>query len=119
MSVIQIILIAVFVLAAVKAILRFRSGDIGSGGLFFWIIFWSTAAIIAAKPDATFYFAKKLGVGRGADLVVYSALVLLFFLIFRLMTIAEKQKKEITELARALALRDANRETQKYKINDN
>lgn len=106
MLLIQIFLVALFVLAIVKAGLRWRAGDLSIQGLLYWIVFWLAAAVVVIKPDATFYFAKMLGIGRGADLVVYLALVLLFFLVFRLMTTVERQKKEITELTRAVALRD-------------
>ena len=106
MLVIQIILCLLFTLAILKAIQRFRHGDLAASGLFYWIIFWFAAGAIVIKPDSTFYFARLLGIGRGADLVVYLALVLLFFLVFRLMTNLERQKKEITELTRQLALKD-------------
>jgi len=104
MIVIQILLVALFALAVVKAVFRFRAGDLSVSGLLYWVIFWFTAAAIVVVPDSTFYFAKMLGIGRGSDLVVYLALVLLFFLVFKLMTVTERQKKEITELTRQAAL---------------
>lgn len=106
MLVIQILLVALFALAVIKAVARFRVGDLSVSGLFYWVIFWFVAAAIVVVPDSTFYFAKMLGIGRGSDLVVYLALVLLFFLVFKLMTVTERQKKEITELTRQLALKD-------------
>ena len=104
MLVIQILLIALFALAVVKAVLRFRTGDLSVAGLLYWVVFWFAAAAIVIVPDSTFYFARMLGIGRGSDLVVYLALVLLFFLVFKLMTVTERQKKEITELTRQAAL---------------
>lgn len=105
MQIIQLLLLAFFLFAALKAVWRYRSGDIGGAGLAYWLLFWAAAAVIVSWPDATFYFAGKLGIGRGADLVVYLALALLFFLIFRLMVSVERQKKEITELTRMNALK--------------
>ena len=106
MQIIQILLLAFFLFAALKAVWRYRLGDVSGAGLVYWLLFWAAAAVIVAWPDATFYFAKKLGIGRGADLVVYLALVLLFFLVFRLMAASERQKNEITELVRLQALKD-------------
>lgn len=71
----------------------------------FWIVFWLAAAAVVIWPDSTFYFSNKLGIGRGADLIVYLALAIIFFLIFRLTALLEKQKREITELTRAIALK--------------
>ena len=106
MQIIQLLLLAFFLFAALKAVWRYRSGDIGGAGLVYWVLFWAAAGVIVAWPDATFYFAKKLGIGRGSDLVVYLSLVLLFFLVFRLMVSFERQKKEVTELTRLQALKN-------------
>jgi len=66
----------------------------------------SAAGVVVIWPDATFYFSKKLGIGRGADLVVYVAIVLLFFAVFRLVVAVEKQRREITRLTRLFSLKD-------------
>lgn len=104
MTLIQILLLIFFAFAALKALAQFRSGDIRLLGFIYWLAFWFAAAGIVIWPDATFVIANKLGIGRGADLVVYLALVILFFSVFRLMAGVERQKREITELTRTLAL---------------
>jgi hypothetical protein len=110
MTLIQILLLVFFVFAALKAFARFRAGDIRLLGLVYWLAFWLAAAGIVIWPDATYIIANKLGIGRGADLVVYVGLAILFFSVFRLMASVEKQKREITELTRALALKDNNKQ---------
>lgn len=105
MFLIQLLLVSFFIFAIYKVISRFRSGDVPRQMLFFWLAFWIVAAVIVLFPvPLTSYFAKLLGVGRGADLVVYMALALLFFMLFRLMVKLEKQNKEITILTRKIAL---------------
>jgi small membrane protein len=37
-----------------------------------WTVIWSVAAILIAFPSATAVIAKWLGIGRGADLVLYA-----------------------------------------------
>ncbi len=106
MMLIQILLLIFFAFAIAKAIARWLNRDITLGNLFYWIIFWLAAAVIVIWPDATFYLARILGIGRGADLVVYVSLVIIFFLIFRLMINQEKQKREITRLTREIALKE-------------
>lgn len=103
---IQVLLLVFFAFAAIKAIARFLARDITLANLVYWIIFWLAAGVIVIWPDATFYLANILGIGRGADLVVYVSLVIIFFLIFRLMIAQERQRREITELTRLLAMKD-------------
>ncbi|MFA5127941.1 MAG: DUF2304 family protein [Patescibacteria group bacterium] len=106
MTLIQILLLIFFVFAVVKAFVQFRAGDIRLLGFVYWLAFWVAAAGIVVWPDATFVIANKIGIGRGADLVVYLALVVLFFSVFRLTAKVEKQKHEITELTRTLSLKE-------------
>ncbi|MCX6782087.1 MAG: DUF2304 family protein [Candidatus Magasanikbacteria bacterium] len=106
MTLIQIILLVVFLAGALSSVIRFKRGDIRPSELILWILFWLSAGAVVAWPDATFYFAKIFGIGRGADLIVYLALVLLFFLVFRLIISVEKQRREITILTRLMALKN-------------
>jgi len=62
--------------------------------------------LLAIKPDTASYFAKLLGIGRGVDLAIYLALIVLFYLQFRLMVRLEKNNREITKLTREKALED-------------
>ena len=106
MSLMQIALIIACFIGICAAVLRFKRGETGIGGLLIWISFWAAAGVVVIWPDATFYFSKKLGIGRGADLVVYVAIVLLFFAVFRLVVAVEKQRREITRLTRLFSLKD-------------
>lgn len=104
MLIIQTALIALFAAIILKTILRFRAGDLNWKELIFWLIFWAAAATIVISPDSTFYLANKVGIGRGADLIIYVALVLLFFMVFDLTIKMEKINKNITKLTRKEAL---------------
>jgi hypothetical protein len=101
---IQIILVLLFVLAIVKVISRFRNDDITGKEMAMWIAFWLCAIVIVVKPDSTFTLARLVGVQRGADVVVYGAITLIFFILFRFLIRMEKQQKEITVLTREIAL---------------
>lgn len=102
--IIQTALIALFAAIILKTILRFRAGDLNWKELGFWLIFWLAAAAIVISPDSTFYLANKVGIGRGADLIVYVALVLLFIMVFGLTIKLEKMNRNITKLTRKEAL---------------
>ena len=104
MLIIQIVLTLFFLFALVKVIGRWRAGDLSKGALVWWCLFWVAAGVVVLLPNSTAYFAKLAGIGRGADLVVYLSLAVIFFIIFRLMIKIEMLSKDITKLARKIAL---------------
>lgn len=101
---IQIILLVFFLFATGKVIGRYRAHELSTSGLVGWSLFWIIAAVIVVLPDTTFALARLVGVTRGADVVVYVALALIFFIVFRLMVRQEKTKRDLTALVRKLAL---------------
>lgn len=106
MLTIQILLLFFFFFAILKIGGRWRGGEITGRGAILWVIFWLLAAVVALEPDATFYLARAVGIGRGADLVVYLALTLIFFLLFRIIVKVEKINRDITKLTRRMALKE-------------
>ncbi|MEK7545635.1 MAG: DUF2304 family protein [Patescibacteria group bacterium] len=106
MTVIQIILIAVAVFGFVAAVSRFRRRSIGFRQLTLWTLLWAAVASVVTRPETASEAARLLGVGRGADVVVYLSIAALFYLQFRLFARVEDQERQITELARELALKD-------------
>lgn len=104
---IQIILVLFFLYAIFKVIGRFRARELTFPRAILWAGFWVVAGIVVLLPNSTSYFARLAGVGRGADLVVYIALVIIFFSLFRLLIMVEKMKKEITLLTRKGSVEEA------------
>jgi hypothetical protein len=109
MFLIQILLLLFFLFALLKVVGRFRAGDLSSVGMAGWIVFWVLATTVVLLPDSTSYLAKVVGINRGADLVVYVALVAIFFLVFKLMVKIEILNRDITKLTRKIALDDKNK----------
>lgn len=109
MFLIQILLILFFLFALLKVVGRFRAGDLSSVGMAGWIIFWVLATVVVLLPNSTAYVAKIVGIGRGADLVVYVALAAIFFIIFKLMIRIEMLNRDITKLTRKISLDDKNK----------
>jgi hypothetical protein len=112
---IQILLLAFLFFAFTRVILRFREGTISLGMFLFWAGFWILASIGIIKPDFTTFVAKKIGIGRGADAVIYASLLILFYLIFRLSVALENLRHEVTKIIRELALRDTSVKKTKSK----
>ncbi len=103
---VQIIFILFFILAIIGTIFRFRQNQINKTKLLFWLLFWLAAGVVVVMPDSTAYLADMVGIGRGADLVIYASLAVLFFLNFNFYIKLERANREITKLTRALALKD-------------
>lgn len=108
MLIIQVILILFFLIAIINVVKKYRDRSVTIASAAAWIGFWLVAGVVAMIPNATFYLANLVGITRGSDLVVYSALVLMFFLFFRLTVKVESMNKNITRLARDSALQDIN-----------
>ena len=64
------------------------------------------AIIGVIKPELTTLMAKKLGIGRGTDAVIYASILLIFYLIFRTNVMLENLRHDLTKLVRDLAIKD-------------
>lgn len=104
--IIQALLVVFFLFAVIKVVSRFKAGELTKKGAVLWFIFWFIAAIVVLMPNSTAALAQMVGIGRGADLVVYIALASIFFLIFRLMVKIEMLNKDITTLTRKISLQE-------------
>ena len=102
----QILAIVFILFALSRAILRFRSGQLGLRAILFWGSLWLLAILFLISPDQFGLITKTLGIGRGVDGVIYASLVVLFYLIFRNHVQIEELHIELTKLTRALALKD-------------
>ncbi|MEK7665660.1 MAG: DUF2304 domain-containing protein [Patescibacteria group bacterium] len=60
--------------------------------------------LVSLRPEITDTVARLVGVGRGADLVTYTSLILLFTMVIRLTIALDRIEREMTELVRKLAL---------------
>jgi hypothetical protein len=104
MKPIQLLLLAFILFALVKVILKYRHGEMRRFQLLFWIVVWAGAAFIVNLPDTTTFLASLLGIGRGADLIIYVSFLIVFYLIFRIHLTLNRFEHEITQLVSKLAL---------------
>jgi len=75
----------------------------------FWVVLWLATLFSVIYPDTTSKLARALGIHRGADLLVYSA-VMAFIVGFYVVSLRLRQmSREITLLTREVALLDAER----------
>ncbi|MFA6424356.1 MAG: DUF2304 domain-containing protein [Candidatus Magasanikbacteria bacterium] len=111
MIIIQIILVAFFLFVLFKVINQFRSGELKSREAIGWVLFWILAGLVVVSPNSTLILAKVLGVGRGVDAIIYLAIALLFFLLFKIFVRLEKIDHQITKIVR----QDTLNQTKKYE----
>jgi|SRR3989339_49146 len=101
------ILFLLFVAFALYSVGRKKSsGVLGRWGLIFWVSFWLGASVLILWPQSTVILANYLGIGRGADLVFYSSLLIIFFVLFRLHVKIETMSRDITKIVRKEALEE-------------
>ena len=99
------ILFTLFALFAIVSVIkRKKEGLLGSKGVFFWIGFWVLACVAVLWPNSTVIIANTFGIGRGTDFVIYVALVIIFYILFRLHIKLESVGRDITKVVRREAV---------------
>ncbi|HTM69168.1 MAG TPA: DUF2304 family protein [Candidatus Binatia bacterium] len=113
--VIQVLLIAMLAGALVLTWRRSKQGALSRLGAFLWSALWIAAAIVVLRPEVATFFASLVGVGRGADAVIYVSIIALFYLVFRIFLRLDKLDRDLTALVRkvSVAERDARRDGQR------
>lgn len=104
MTGIQVVLITGVVFIALYFITRLRRRTLDIVILFTLI---TCAIVFIVHPELTNWIAGKLGVGRGADLVFYTSILLFWFLILKIYARLRKLEQLFTEYIRKDALMNA------------
>ena len=102
------IVIIVFVLGVLaKTVGRFRQREITGRELTIWTIFWLLVVGATLVPRETDVVAQWFGVERGADLLVYLSIIVIFFMVFKIIVKLEKLDRDITKVVRHDAIAGA------------
>lgn len=101
------ILISIFVILILWKLFRQWQQEKMTLGIFLaWCFLWLAILLVFWQPEITSYLANFLGIGRGADLIVYLSIVVIFYLIFRIFVRLNKTDQQITKLVREDAIRN-------------
>ena len=73
----------------------------------FWCLVWLTGAAAIFRPDLTMTLARKLGIGRGADLLLYGAVGVMLVGFMMVYIRLQRLRREITLIVRHLAVKEA------------
>ncbi len=102
--IIKIFIILFVVFALYRTYLRFAKKDITGRELLIWTVLWLLVAGATIIPKQTDVLAQAVGVERGADLLVYISIIVLFFAVFRIIVKLEKMDRDVTAVVRQVAL---------------
>ncbi len=106
MSLIQLFILVIVLAVWWRLYRRLQARELTVVEFVEWFLLWVAVAVVAMVPDVTSYLARLVGVGRGVDLVTYLALLLVFYLVFKLFVKLEKIERQFTSLVQKLALRE-------------
>jgi hypothetical protein len=77
-----------------------------------WMLLWSMGAVAVADPDLVVRAATLAGIGRGVDLVVYVAILVIFAALFLTYLRFRRLDEQITKIVRHLAIAEAPRQVE-------
>jgi hypothetical protein len=72
-----------------------------------FILFVLLNAAAVVWPDGTTLVAHLFGIGRGVDLLLYLLIITFVFVVINFYLRIQESEQRVTELARAVAIRDA------------
>ncbi|MBN2368571.1 DUF2304 family protein [Candidatus Woesearchaeota archaeon] len=100
----QLLALAFMSFVSSRAVLRAKDKKISIGELFFWLGVWSALIFVVFFPDFTTRMANLVGIGRGIDIIFYTSIAILFYMIFRLYVKLEDTERELTKVVRKLSM---------------
>ena len=103
---IQVIAIIFAIFLLVKVILRLKNKKLTLNEFLFWSTMWVLLILLSIFPQVSDRIANFFGFGRGLDFFIVSSILLMFYLIFRVISKLEDMDAKITKLARNMALEE-------------
>lgn len=98
-----IILAFLLILTLTAAVLKKAT----RGEAFFWSLVWIAGAVAILRYDWTMVLARKLGIGRGADLLLYGSVGVMLVGFMMVYVRLRRIRRDITLIVRHLALQEA------------
>ncbi len=82
------------------------------------VIVWGGMAVIAIYPNSTIFVAKLIGVKENINAAILVGFLLIFLIIFKLLSAIEKIEQNISELTRREALTDLDEKVKELSVDD-
>lgn len=103
---IQYVLLIIIIFIIWQTAVKFRRQAISLREFLLWLALWIAVGTAVLLPQVTIFLANYLGVGRGADLVIYASLIFVFYMIFRLFSRQNRIEKDISKIVEHLAVKN-------------
>ncbi|MCX6784485.1 MAG: DUF2304 domain-containing protein [Candidatus Komeilibacteria bacterium] len=103
----QLIITILAALVWVKILYRLMKRQLSWAKGWWWLAAWLMVVVVFWWPGLTSWLAFNLGIGRGADLIVYIAILVLFYLLFRVYVRLDQQQREIGKIISHLAIKES------------
>lgn len=101
----QIIALLVILFFITKLLWQKKRGQIGGNEFVFWLIFWIFSMIIVVSLKWIDKLVADLGFsGSGIEVILYIAVLALFYFIFRTRIKLEKIERDMTKIVREISL---------------
>jgi hypothetical protein len=109
----QIIITILVILSWWSIIQRKRAAKITWSQAVTWLVLWLAVLIVFWYPDLSSRLANILGIGRGADLIIYLSILVIFYMLFQLYLRLDKINSDVTKVVRRVGLDEAQNKTEK------
>lgn len=107
MNLFQILALAVVTALIVLSTLAMVRGWVTRREGVIWASVWLATGVAIAQPGLIVRVADFLGIGRGADLVLYCSVIVMLIGFFMVYARLRRLRRDLTLLSRHLAIRDA------------
>jgi hypothetical protein len=103
----QWITLPIVAILFVRSLVVLVRGNQPRGTALLGAVIWFAAGCAILFPEITIRVASWLGIGRGADLVLYILVISYLISVFYVYNRFRKLESNVTEIVRAMAIRDA------------
>ncbi len=109
----QLIALVIILIFVVKLFKQRKKEVINQTEFFWWLIFWSIAGIAIIFIKNIDIFLVRLGISAsGINFLFYISVLILFYFVFRLRLTIAKLDRQLTDLARQIAIKEASNKYQ-------
>ena len=106
-SIIRWVLIILAVFMVIDRVLKFTRRESGQTlfKLVSSVLIWGVILAISIYPDFAYFIARKLGMGENLNTLIFFGFVVVFMIIFKILSIIEHIEQQITEVVRTTAIK--------------
>ena len=101
---VQIVASLFIVYALFKVLSRYRDRSLSNWAALAWTLLWLAVGVVFWQPELASRLADWLGIGRGADVIIYGAIIGLVYINFRIYVKLDRQDRQLTKIVRQIAI---------------